>query len=72
MNVALARGFYTWKETLHNHKTKSLSLKNVLTHWKRNSEYKAFKKWIDAHHNNKKEELQTMIMEQEEGNFQTK
>ena len=45
IHSSLARGFFTWVETVKEEKTKQRFLKTTMTYWIKNSEGKAFRTW---------------------------
>lgn len=65
IHVQMAKGFFTWVETLREQNNKKRFLRNTLNYWIKNSQGKAFRKWSDFSLRAKENELSKKLQMKE-------
>jgi len=64
-HMAVAKGFYTWLDSLKDFKAKRRFLRNTMLFWMKNQEQKAFRTWAENALKSKEQELSTRLQKKE-------
>lgn len=62
IHSSMAKGFYTWFDTLKEHNNRKRFLKSTINYWIKNSEGKAFRKWAEFNYKSKEVELANKLL----------